>query len=34
MEAKSTYPNTHLEMIELQSCEYLTRKRTRELSKR
>jgi len=28
------YLSTHLEMIELQSCEYLTRKRTRELSKR
>lgn len=27
------YLNTHLEKIELQSCEYLTRKRTRELSK-
>ena len=28
------YLSTHLEMIEFKSCEYLTRKRTRELSKR
>ncbi len=28
------YLSSHIEKIEIQSCEYLTRKRTRELSKR
>ncbi len=32
--ALDPYLSTHLEMIEFQSCGYLTRKRTRELSKR
>jgi hypothetical protein len=28
------YLSSHIEKIEIQSCEYLTRKRTREMSKR